>query len=155
MKKWWFLLLIPLVPCALTLSASPEKARMSAEALASTATHIVIGRVQKVYSYQEKKDGYRYTHSIAELKLEQQTKGEKINASTPLYLRWFVRQDTRARVGGSGHYGWTPKPGDRVKAYVARNAYDGWNVAEKNQDGGYNLIVPNGFEKLPPAEAEK
>ncbi len=134
---------------AFAWATAPEKAKMSPEALQKVATHIVIGKVQRVYTYQEKKDGYRYTHFLAEILPEKQEKGPKIDLQSPVYVRYFHRQDTRDRVGGSGHYGYRPEQGDRVRAYVARKAYDGWHQAKDNQDGGFNVIPPNGFEKLP------
>jgi hypothetical protein len=46
----------------------------------------------------------------------------------------------------SGHRG-LPEEGDRVRVYLARNAYDGFT--DQNEDGGYNVIGANGFELLP------
>ena len=149
----WIALSLPLIPCALSWSARPEKPLMSQEGLQKTATHVVVGTVDRVYTFKEKKSGYHYTHSLAELTLESQEKGEKLDLKSPMYVRYFHRQDTKQRVGGSGHYGYAPKAGDRVRAFVARNAYDGWHQAKDNQDGGFNVIPPNGFEKLPAKKA--
>lgn len=136
----------------------PEKAPMSKEGLQKVATHVVIGEVLRVYSVDEKEPGYSYKRSIAEIVVETVEKApgggaRALDASLEgelVYARWFVRRDRRTlpRPGGSGHYGWTPSRGDRVRVYLARNAYDGFLTAENNADGGYNVVVPNGFEKL-------
>ena len=41
-----------------------------------------------------------------------------------------------------------PKEGDRVRVYLARNAYDGFG---DNGDGGFNVIGANGFAPAPVA----
>ncbi len=33
-----------------------------------------------------------------------------------------------------------------VRVYLARSAYDGFGYG--NKDGGFNVIAPNGFEKI-------
>lgn len=141
----------------------PEKAPMSKEALTRVATHIVVGTVLRVYSVDEKEPGYSYKRSIVEILVESVEKApggrsEVAGASTLdtslegqlVYARWFVRRDLRTppAPGGSGHHGWTPKRGDRLRVYLARDAHDGFLTAEQNADGGYNVVVPNGFETL-------
>ena len=131
---------------------------MSKEGLTSVATHIVIGTVVRVYSVDENEPGYSYKRSIAEIVVETVEKAPGDGSPTLdtslegqlVYTRWFVRRDVQSppRPGGSGHYGWTPSRGDRVRVYLARDAYDGFLTAEGNADGGYNVVVPNGFEKL-------
>ncbi len=143
------LLLLPLVPLSMAFWAAPEMPTKSVEELTKVATHVVLGEVGAVYTYTEKKSGFVITHAVAELTLEAQEKGDKLDKATPIYVRWkHLRDVSRTpRVGGSGHYGKTPKAGQRVRVYLARNAYDGWS-ADENKDGGFNVVVPNGFEML-------
>jgi len=131
--------------------ARPEIPHKTPERLAKAATHIAVGEVVRIYSVEEKETNWRYTRYVAELRVEAVEKGEEFSAGELLYVRWFSR---RYRGGtpptsSNGYYGVTPSSGDRVRAYLARNAHDGFNP--DNMDGGYNVLIPNGFEKLAPA----
>jgi len=146
---------IALVPLAISLSPSaPEKAPMSKEALRKNATHIVLGAVQRVYEVKEKERGWKYTRRLAEIRVDGVEKApaeaEGSLEGSLVYARWFSRRSTRLipLPDASGHHGWAPRPGDRVRVHLARNAYDGFVSAKENDDGGYNVLVPNGFEKL-------
>ena len=89
-----------------------------------------------------------------EVAVETVEKGEGIAKGSLAYVRywhkegWLGRRDT-APIGTAGHRG-LPKEGDRVRAYLARNAYDGFGT--DNRDGGLDVIGANGFQP-PPAPA--
>ena len=38
------------------------------------------------------------------------------------------------------------KEGESLRIYLARNASDGFN--RENKDGGFNVVFPNGFERI-------
>jgi hypothetical protein len=129
-----------------------EMPTKSEETLRRMATHVVVGDVRRVWTVKEKAGPHRYVRSIAEVAV---TAVEAAAGDAPLapgelvYVRWFERSwhgFGMPPAESNGHYGWAPERGDRVRAYLARNAHDGFDP--KNSDGGFNAICPNGFEEL-------
>ena len=128
------------------------KAPSSKQQLETIATHIVVGKVQAVYSYKEREgiplvSGYEYDHKVAEVKIEKVEKG-KISESL-LYARYWSR--TWKGIGlpppGGQSYENQPKKGQACRFYLARNAYDGWS-RKGNKDGGYNVVYVNGIQPI-------
>ena len=137
--------------CLVTFSFGwAAKAPSSPEQLEKTATHIVVGKVQAVYSYKEREgipvlSGYEYDHKVAEVKIEKVEKG-KIAES-------LVSSATGVATGRIG----APAPGRTIvrkptekgeicRFYLAKNAYDGWSKG--SQDGGYNVVYVNGIQPV-------
>jgi hypothetical protein len=131
-----------------------EKVDMSPEALRETATHVITGQVTAVYVRTEVEAGWRYTKYVAEIRVASLEKGDGIRKGSLLYARyWRRRWIGKGPVGPStgGHRG-LPSKGESLRVYLARNAYDGFS--SKNQDGGFNVIGANGFQRLK-AKADK
>ena len=128
------------------------RAPSSKQQLETIATHIVVGKVQAVYSYKEREgiplvSGYEYDHKVAEVKIE---KVEKGNISESLvYVRYWSR--TWKGVGlpppGGQSYENQPKKGQACRFYLSRNAYDGLS-RKGNNDGGYNVVYVNGIQPI-------
>lgn len=132
-------------------TANAEKVDMPPARLLEQATHVVVGRAAAIYARTAREGGWSVTRYVAEVRVDAVEKGAGIVATDPLYVRYWTR--TWAGPGSpppstSGHRG-LPKEGDRVRLYLARNAYDGFDP--DNRDGGYNVIGANGFEALPAA----
>ena len=127
---------------------SPEKAAMTPEAMRKLATHVVQGEVLRIYETKEVDGPWEYTRYIAEMKVGEVEKGKGVAADDLVYPRWFHRSWRRgvAPPSGSGHYGWVPRVGQTARAYLAKNATDGFT--RENFDGGFSVLVPNGFEQL-------
>lgn len=145
--------LISLVAALAWTPARAEKLPMSPAQLLESATHVVRAEVQAVYERTAREGDYRVTRYVAELKVEQVEKGEGIALDAPLYVRywhraWVGRGEMPPTTGG--HTG-LPKAGERLRIYLARNAYDGFST--ENHDGGFNVIGANGFERLAPPAA--
>lgn len=140
------LLLVGLVP------AVAEKPMSSPAQLASTATHIVRGEVVRVFTRVRQQGKFRVTHYVAELKVAAVEKGDEIRLDRPLYARYWTQAWTGAGYPppGTGGHGPLPDEGASVRAYLARNAYDGFG--SERHDGGYEVIGVNGFQILTPAE---
>ena len=128
------------------------KAPSSKQQLETIATHIVVGKVQAVYSHKEREgiplvSGYEYDHKVAEVKIEKVEKG-KISESL-VYVRYWSR--TWKGIGlpppGGQSYENQPKKDQTCRFYLARNAYDGLS-REGNNDGGYNVIYVNGIQPI-------
>ena len=128
------------------------KAPSSKQELETIATHIVVGKVQAIYSCKEREgiplvSGYEYDHKVAEVKIEKVEKG-KISESL-LYARYWSRTwkgiGLPPPVGQS--YENQPQKGQTCRFYLARNAYDGWS-RKGNKDGGYNVVYVNGIQPI-------
>lgn len=127
--------------------SGPEKPDMPPDALAKTATHVVVGKVEQIWSRVEDKDSWETTRYVAEIRVEKAEKGDGLAAGELVYARYWHRvwdgfgQMPTDTVGHRG----LPEPGQRVRVYLARDAYDGFGEAK---DGGFNVIGANGFAKL-------
>ena len=141
----WLLALSALL--AVPALAWAEKVPLSPEELRATATHIVVGQVTAVYTRTETTPEWRYTHYVAEIRIAEIEKGDGLKKGEPVYVRYWQRQwISRQKQPPStiGHRG-LPNPGDTIRVYVARNAYDGFG---NTSDGGFNVIGANGFEAV-------
>ena len=128
------------------------KAPSSKQELETIATHIVVGKVQAVYSYKEREgiplvSGYEYDHKVAEVKIEKVEKG-KISESL-VYVRYWSRKWKGIGLPppGGQSYENQPKKGQTCRFYLARNSYDGWS-RKGNNDGGYNVVYVNGIQPI-------
>ncbi len=142
-----------LVSLALTLlltsPALAEKAPYSTEQLRRTATHVVVGKVQAIYTRKEREGNYEYVRKVAEVRIDKLEKGK--GPSGVIYVRYFDRHwKGRGLVppGGGSHWP-QPKRGGTYRFYLARNAYDGWS-SEGTKDGGYNVVYANGVQPVKP-----
>jgi len=124
-----------------------EKAPYSRKQLESTATHIVVGKVQAIYSRTEREGNYEYVRKVAEVKMDKVEKGK--GPTGLIYVRYFDRNWKGKGLvpPGGGAYWPQPKKGGSYRFYLARNAYDGWSKDE-NQDGGYNVVYVNGIQPI-------
>ena len=128
------------------------KAPSSKQQLKTIATHILVGKVQAVYSYKEREgiplvSGYEYDHKVAEVKIEKVEKG-KISESL-VYVRYWSRKWKGIGLPppGGQSYENQPKKGQTCRFYLARNSYDGWS-RKGNNDGGYNVVYVNGIQTI-------
>ena len=127
------------------------KAPSSEDQLEKTATHIIVGKVQAVYSYKEREgvplvSGYEYDHKVAEVKVEKVEKG-KISESL-VYVRYWSRKwkGIGLQPPGGQSYENQPKKKQTCRFYLAKNSYDGWK--DGNKDGGYNVVYVNGIQPI-------
>ena len=128
------------------------KAPSSKEQLEKIATHVVVGKVQAIYSYKEREgisvlSGYEYDRKVAEIKIDKIEKG-KITESL-LYVRYWSREWKGLGLPppGGQSYESQPKKGQICRFYLAKNAYDGWSK-DQNRDGGYNVVYVNGVQPI-------
>jgi hypothetical protein len=137
----------------LAAPAGAEKEPLSPKELRDTATHVVVGRVEQVFTRQEKRDQYVYTRYVAEVRVDGLEKGEGYKNGDLMYVRYWVRRwigPGNQPPGTSGHDDF-PTAGTTWRIYAARNAYDGFG---DNMDGGFNVIGTNGFEAIKDAGAK-
>ena len=137
-------LVFSLVACQ---HAWAEKALYSKQQLERIATHVVVGKVQAVYSFTERESQYEYVRKVAEVKVTKLEKGK--GPERLVYVRYFDRHwKGRGLVPpGGGSYGPQPQKGGTYRFYLARDAYDGWS-RDGSQDGGYNVVYVNGVQPV-------
>jgi acyl-CoA thioesterase FadM len=137
----------------LTLSqALALKLPLSTEQLKSTATHIVVGTVQAIYERMvEESPSGRGVVYVAEVRVKEVEKGQGIKSGDLLYARYsevhkVIELSNGRKMSFEGPYRNKPETGQTLRIYLARNAYDGFT--NENNDGGFNVIYSNCFEKL-------
>ena len=121
------------------------KAPSSKQQLESIATHIVVGKVQAIYSYKEREgiplvSGYEYDHKVVEVKVEKVEKGKILESL--VYVRYWSRKWKGIGFqppGGQSFYP-QPKKGQLCRFYLAKNSYDGLSHKD-NQDGGVQCCL--------------
>jgi hypothetical protein len=131
-----------------TGGARAEKVDLDPAELHKTATHVVTGQVLGIYERRETAGDWRYTHCVAEVRVDKCEKGTGLESGNLVYVRYWHRQWIGAGEippSTNGHRG-LPASGDKLRVYLAQNAYDGFT--RDNHDGGYNVIGANGFERL-------
>lgn len=121
---------------ALSAVSLAELPPLSREELAKEATHVVTGKVQAVYSFDERKEkDWVDTRFVAEILVESVDKGESLQKGKLVYVRgWDSKQRPDGWVGPGGHG--IPAVGARVQVYFSRG-----------EDGGCGALLPNGFEE--------
>jgi hypothetical protein len=139
--------LFVLLPLVFLPSIWAAKAPSSKEQLEKTATHIVVGKVQAIYSYKAREGRYEYDRKVAEVKIDKVEKGKILEGL--VYVRYWSRnwKGLGLPPPGGQSYGPQPKKRQSCRFYLACNAYDGWS-RDGSQDGGYNVVHVNGVQPL-------
>ena len=130
---------------AITGSLLAEVPTRSPEQLKTTATHIVTGEVLHIYQRSERQGAANYDRYLAECRVKTVEHGDGVEAGSLIYVRYFTKRNPPGVTDTAGHHG-QPVQGDSVRIYLARNASEGYD--DDNNDGGFNVVFPNGFEKL-------
>ena len=152
MKEFFYLTGICVIIFCFAPLLNAAKAPSSKKQLETIATHILVGKVQAVYSHKEREgiplvSGYEYDHKVAEVKIEKVEKG-KVSEKL-IYVRYWSRKWMGIGLPPPGGQSFSPQPekGQMCRFYLAKNSYDG--LSEKgNQDGGYNVVYVNGVEPI-------
>jgi hypothetical protein len=128
--------------------AEAEKVSMGPDELRATATHVIVGRVQAIYTRQQRSGSYLVTHHAAEVKVTASEKGAGVKKGDLLFVRYWTQvwKGPGFPPPGTGGHRDLPAAGETLRIYLARNAYDGFG--HDNKDGGFNVIGANGFERL-------
>lgn len=109
----------------------------SPDELDKNATHIVVGTVRFIGSAERRDKDWLKSGGVVEIKVSEVEKGKRIEVGDCVYPRFW----TQAWIGkgdpppyGSGHH--LPSVGDRARVFLKQN------------DGGYDALLPNGFEVI-------
>jgi len=133
---------------SLTSSAFGAKAGEDAAQMRNMATHVIVGTVVQIYHRDQTTKDQHATKYVAEIRTEGIEKGEGLQNGDLVYVRYSSSRwlPTATPVPSQlGHDG-LPREGETLRIYLARNAYDGGSGYP--QDGGFNVIFPNGFQRL-------
>jgi hypothetical protein len=125
---------------------APEKPDLPPETLARMATHVVVGEVRQIWSRKERSGGWDTERLVAEIAVESVEKGDDLEPGELVYARYWHRRWAffgQGPTDTSGHRG-LPEPEERVRVYLARDAYDGFG---RTDDHGFNVIGANGFAR--------
>ena len=140
--------LLPLlVLLTISTGAFGERVDMPPAWLKETATHVIIGTVTAVYESKVDDKEWSTTRCVAEVRIKTTEKGEGLKTGDLVYVRYWHRRWISAsppRPDTNGHRG-LPSSGQTLRIYLARNAYNG---AGTSNDGGFDVVFANGFEKL-------
>jgi hypothetical protein len=124
-----------------------ERVDMPTAWLRNTATHVVVGTVTAVYESNTTDKEWSTTRCVAEVRVKTVEKGDGLQADGLVYVRYWHRR----WVGGNsiplttlGHRG-LPGAGQTLRIHLARNANNGNG---STNDGGFDVVFANGFEKL-------
>lgn len=117
--------------------AAAEIANMSAEKLASVATHIVVGELREIYSSVTRTKDWVKTKSVAALSVRQVEKGTGLTRGEVIYAKMWKKGwvgKGRPEPGASGHR--PVKKGVLVRAHLVR------------RDGAFEVLLPNGLQEI-------
>ena len=131
-----------------------EKIDMTPAQLRKTATHVIVGKVHAVYLRAETTRDWQYRRYVAEIEIKECEKGKGPVAGGIAYVRYWERRwrGKEPVTSTAGHRG-LPSAGQTLRVYLARNAYDGFTL--ENKDGGFNVIGANGFEIIKKSSKRK
>jgi hypothetical protein len=135
--------LLGMVACV----AHAEKVNMTPARLQKTATHVIVGTVTKISTSKTTDAEWETTSYVADVRIKTLEKGEGIKVGDLVQVRYWHRTwigPKGPRFDTNGHRG-LPQAGETLRIYLAQNAYDGFGTTN---DGGFNVIGANGFEKL-------
>jgi hypothetical protein len=124
-----------------------ERVDMPPEWLRKTATHVVSGTVTAIYQSTVTDKEWSKTSYVAEVRVNTVEKGDGLKSDELVYVRYWHRRwigTGDPPLTTNGHRG-HPQQGETLRIYLARNAYNGFG---KTDDGGFDVIGANGFEKL-------
>lgn len=129
--------------------AMAENLPLTNKQLEKAATHIVVGKVQAIYSRKERVGNYEYMRFLAEVKVDKQQKGD--GPEDLVYVRYFTigwNGPGKVPEGPSGHFP-LPKQGNTHRFYLSQYAYDGFSLSK---DGGFNVVYGNGVQPADPPQ---
>jgi hypothetical protein len=118
------------------LAEIPNKSVVELEKVAS---HIFTGKIVKVYSTVDRSSPkWEFTYSVAEIQVEDIEKGE--HDGRLAYVRFWHKCYMGDGPPEPSHYGHrdVPKVGSHTRVYVMT----------EEEDGGYDVLSPNGFAAI-------
>ncbi len=134
------------IPAALAFGlaaiAHAEIPPQSPAELKANASHIVTGDVKLIASEITRNDDWVRAVGVVEIQVAEREKGDRIEPGDCVYARFSTQQWIgKGFPPPYSNEHQLPEKGDRVRAYL------------KRKDGGYEALLPNGFEVIARASA--
>jgi hypothetical protein len=126
-----------LIALAASIPVRAEVPLMSKAELGAESTHIVVGKIEMIYSATTESDDWVDSKSVAEIAVQRVEKGARIRTGDKVYGRFWNR-----RWVGQGD----PDPYSR--GHIVPEADGSVRVYLTRKDGAYHVLLPNGFEKV-------
>jgi hypothetical protein len=118
---------------------------LSTARMQDVASHVFQGKVARIYSMVDRSTPqWETTHSVAELLVSRVEKGK--HDGRLAYVRFWHKRfvgEGSAPPGSYGHRG-IPKVGGSTRVFVV-----------EAEDGGFDVLPPNGFTVMPGENAQK
>jgi hypothetical protein len=135
-----YMLSIAIVSATFGSSAFAEIPNKTPDKLEKLASHVITGKVLKIYSAVERSSPkWEFTYSVAELQVDRVEKGE--HEGRLAYVRFWHKRFLGEGPPEPSHYGHrrVPKVGSDARVYLMTE-----------DDGGYDVLSPNGFAEIGP-----
>ncbi len=116
------------------------------------STHIVEGKVLDISQRASRKGDTKTIRFVVKIKVGKVVKGKGVKAGDVFPARYWQTVwlgEGRAPPDAANRYFDVPKVGATIRVYVGRDHGGVWP-----DDGGYNVLFPNGFKTLRPAATE-
>lgn len=129
---FWLLLVVPSITRA-------EVPLISSKELSQDASHVVRGKVERVYSSTERDGNWENTKLVAQIAVDKVEKGSGIDKAKPVYVRYWRTNwigKTPAPPHSGGH--------DMIPLGAECRLF----LSVNEDDGGYDMLLPNGVEVL-------
>jgi hypothetical protein len=126
--------------------AHAEIPNQSKEELKASASHALIGTIQRTYERAEKRGDFEYTYGVAEVAVERVDKGDDIGPNDRVFVRYWHKRWMREGNPPPDHYGHrnVPEKTDSAEIYV-----------KGNRSTGFDVLSPNGFFKVTKAKTSE
>ena len=138
--------LLTIVSLAASLCPVLDRPPLKPERLLAISSDAIVGTVVRVYTHEETTKNYKTTLCIAEIAVEEVVKGDEIQPTDRVYVKYYYTKwigDGPMAPGWNGQRG--RKAGSRIKVYL-----------RGSKDSGFNVVEPNGFASFPkPADLDE
>jgi hypothetical protein len=131
--------LIPIFVALIGTPAPGEVPLLRPDELKDFSTHIVTGEVRRIYTDVENDGHYERTNGVAEVAVTGLEKGDGLKAGGLVYARFWGKRwvgEGEPPPDAYGHHD-VPAKGKRVRIFL-----------ERSKDGGYDVLLPNGFNPI-------
>lgn len=120
-------------------NASAELVDQSKEKLQASASHILLGTVERTYERKEQRDGFEYTYMVAEISVERVEKGADVVANDRVFVRYWRKEWLGNGNPPTDHFGHRGIPTNKETAEI---------YVRGDRKTGFDVLSPNGFFKI-------
>ncbi len=153
MRHGWIAATAGLLALALLVQpARPAKPVLGPAALERKSTHVVEGKVLDISQRVSRKGDIKTIRYLAKIKVGKVVKGKGVKPGDVFPARYWQTVwlgEGVAPPDAANRYFDAPKVGATIRVYVGRDHGGVWP-----DDGGYNVLFPNGFKTVRPGPSK-